>query len=152
MLGPAIDPIRMLRPRRKVMGISAILLPFEPGGEIYWAGFRAHVLRTAEAGLTPAVNMDTGYVNLLDDATHLQVLAHTRPALGGRPFVAGAFVKDQPSSPFDRDAYLRQVDPILSHGGTPVLFQSYGLTGQGNAELLASYAELGRHCGRFIGF
>jgi hypothetical protein len=96
--------------------------------------------------------MDTGYVNLLDDATRVQVLEQTRRVLAGRPFVAGAFVADQPGSRFDRDAYLRQIEPITARGGTPVLFQSYGLTGQADADLVASYAEMGRHCDRFIGF
>src|SRR5712691_1653313 len=125
-----LDPIRMLRPRRRIMGISAILLPFAADGTIDWPAFAAHVLRTAEAGLTPAVNMDTGYVNLLDDATRVQVLEHTRQALGSAPFVAGAFVADQPGSRFDRAAYLRQIEPITTRGGTPVLFPSHGLTAQ----------------------
>ena len=65
-----IDPIRLLRPHRPIEGISAILLPFlDDLGTIDWPGFRAHVERTAALGLLPAVNMDTGYVNLLDDAT-----------------------------------------------------------------------------------
>ena len=63
-----IDPLMMIVPRRKITGISAILLPFTPAGEVDWPSFDAHVLRTSDAGLTPAVNMDTGYVNLLDDA------------------------------------------------------------------------------------
>ena len=36
MPADAIDPITMLRPRRKIAGISAILLPFTPGGDIDW--------------------------------------------------------------------------------------------------------------------
>ncbi len=148
----SIDPIAMLRPRRAITGISAILLPFTSDGGIDWPAFTAHVQRTAAAGLTPAVNMDTGYVNLLDEATKRQVLEYTRSALGNGPFVAGAFLLDQPGSRFDRDGYFRQMDAILRQGGTPVIFQSYGLTGQGDSELLASYAALGRHCDRFIGF
>ena len=52
--------------------------------------------RTAAAGLTPAVNMDTGYVNLLDGSTIRRVLEETRATLGGGEFVAGAFVGDRP--------------------------------------------------------
>ena len=67
--GSPIDPIRLIRPRRKIEGISAVLLPFlDDRGTIDWPGFRAHVARTADAGLVPAVNMDTGHVNQLDDA------------------------------------------------------------------------------------
>ncbi|HSQ55027.1 MAG TPA: dihydrodipicolinate synthase family protein, partial [Gemmata sp.] len=80
---PAIDPIAMLRPRRKVEGISAILLPFTSSGDIDWPGFAAHCIRTAEAGLMPAVNMDTGFGNLLTREERLRVLWTTRSALGG---------------------------------------------------------------------
>jgi dihydrodipicolinate synthase/N-acetylneuraminate lyase len=148
----AIDPIGLLRPRRRITGMSAILLPFTADGDIDWPAFAAHAARTADAGLTPAVNMDTGYVHLLDDATRVQVLARTREALAGRPFVAGAFVADRPGDRFDRDAHLRQIEPIVAHVGTPVIFQSYGLTGQADDDIVAAYAELGRHCDRFIGF
>ncbi|ODU01197.1 MAG: dihydrodipicolinate synthase family protein [Planctomycetes bacterium SCN 63-9] len=148
----SLDPIAMIVPRRRITGMSAILLPFDPGGGIDWPAFRAHVLRTADAGLTPAVNMDTGYVNLLDDATRIQVLDQTRDVLAGRPFVAGAFVGDAPGSRFDRDAYLKRVAPIEDRGGIPVIFQSYGLTGQDDDAIVESYAELGRSCDRFIGF
>ncbi len=152
MAAVSINPIAQLRPGRTITGLSAILLPFTSDGAIDWPGFTAHVQRTATAGLTPAVNMDTGYVNLLDGATKRQVLERTRAALGNGPFVAGAFLLDQPGARFDRDGYLREIEMITRLGGTPVLFQSYGLTGQGDAELLAAYAELGRHCDRFIGF
>jgi dihydrodipicolinate synthase/N-acetylneuraminate lyase len=152
MLQASLDPLRLIRPRRHITGFSAILLPFAQDGSIDWPAFRAHVLRTAEAGLTPAVNMDTGYVHLLDDATRLQVLEQTRQVLEGRPFVAGAFVGDQPGSRFDRDAYLRQIEPIQTHGGTPVLFQSFGLTGLADDDLVAAYGGLGRYCKRFIAF
>jgi dihydrodipicolinate synthase/N-acetylneuraminate lyase len=152
MATPAIDPVRLLRPRRKITGISAILLPFTPSGEIDWASFAAHCVRTAEAGLTPAVNMDTGFVNLLDEPTKLAVLDRTRAALGGRPFVAGAFVADRPGAPFDLNGYADAVEQIEKRGGTPVVFQSFGLTALPDAELIAAYEQIGRRCGGFIGF
>src|SRR5262249_22871418 len=79
-------------------------------------------------------------------------LDRTHVALDGRPFVAGAFVADRPGDRFDRDAYLRQTEPILARGGTPVLFQSHGLTESADADVVAAYAELARHCRPFIGF
>src|SRR5579864_1312644 len=100
----AIDPLKLLRPGRKPMGISAVLLPFTVDGEVDWPGFLAHVRRTADAGLTPAVNMDTGYGNLLDDGTRRQVLRETRSSLGQRDFVAGAFVSDRPGDAYSLDA------------------------------------------------
>ena len=54
-----------IRYQRKITGMSAILLPLLSESEIDWKGFRDHVLRTANAGLIPAVNMDTGYGNLI---------------------------------------------------------------------------------------
>jgi dihydrodipicolinate synthase/N-acetylneuraminate lyase len=142
----------MLRPRRVITGMSAILLPFTADGGIDWPGFDAHVTRTADAGLIPAVNMDTGFGNLLDEPTKAAALDRTRRVLGGKPFVAGAFVKDAPGATFDPDAYRRAVGAIVERGGTPVLFQSYGLTSLPDAALIAAYEEIGRHCDGFIGF
>ena len=147
-----LDPTRMLRPRRAITGISAILLPFTESGDVDWPGFAAHVVRTAEAGLTPAVNMDTGYGNLLSRDERVAVLDATRSALGGRPFVAGAIVVDRPGVKFDLAAYQRELAPVVVRGGTPVICQSYGLTGLPDAELIAAYEALGRDCDGFIGF
>ena len=94
-----------VRPRRAITGMSAILLPFVADGAIDWAAFEAHVVRTAEAGLVPAVNMDTGYVQLLDERTVTEVLDRTAALTGGR-FVAGAFVPDSPGDPHDDAALL----------------------------------------------
>ena len=147
------DPISRLRPRRRIEGNSAILLPFLANGDVDWAGFAAHVRRTAQAGLIPAVNMDTGYVNLIDDATKRRALEMTRAELGvGRSYVAGAFVGDQPGAPFNFDAYARQMEMIQKCGGTPVIFQSYGLTQQSDDRIVTAYARLGTIADRFVGF
>jgi hypothetical protein len=98
------------------------------------------------------VNMDTGFGNLLDEPTSRAVLDHTRTALGGRPFVAGAFVDDRPGAAFDRDAYARAIEPITARGGTPVIFQSHGLSGLPDAELIDAYEQIGRHTNGFIAF
>ena len=148
----AINPIEMLCPRRKITGISAILLPFTSGGDIDWPAFSAHVSRTARAGLTPAVNMDTGYVHLLDERLRKTVLRQTRETLGNGHFVAGAFVTDRVGDAFQLDPYLREMEAIHSEGGTAVLFQSFGLTAQDDSGLIDSYTQLARHCDRFIGF
>ncbi len=146
------DPIDLLRPRRKITGISAILLPFTEAGDVDWDSFCAHVARTADAGLMPAVNMDTGYANLIDEETRQAVLARTMEALAGRPFAAGAFVGDQPGSAFNASAYLSQIERIQHYGGTPIIFQSYGLTGQHKDDLLAAYTLMGDACPAFIAF
>lgn len=142
----------LLRPRRQIVGMSAILLPFTDDGGIDWDGFTGHVTRTARAGLTPAVNMDTGYAHLLDEPMRQAVLRRTRDALGGGEFVAGAFVGDRPGDAWDVDAYRRQIASIQEHGGTPIVFQSYGLTEQPPEAIVGSYAQLGRDCPRFLAF
>jgi dihydrodipicolinate synthase/N-acetylneuraminate lyase len=147
-----VDPFPLLRPRRKPVGMSAVLIPFESGGGVDWAGFRAHLARTAAAGLTPAVNMDTGYVNLLDDPTRRRVLAETRATLGGATFVAGAFVADRPGGALDLDTYRRALDVIQGHGGTPIIFQSHGLVALPRDRLLDAYRALGRDCPRYFAF
>lgn len=148
-----MNPIAMLRPRRKITGISAMLLPFlSEQGDVDWPAFEAHLTRTANAGLIPAVNMDTGYVNLIDHALQDAVLERTQAILGSTPFVAGAFVADTPGSKFDRNGYARRFAAIQEHGGTPIVFQSFGLTQQPGPEIVASYAVLARYADRFLGF
>lgn len=148
----SLDPLTMLKPRRKVTGISAVLLPFHENGEVDWSAFETHVARTAGAGLTPAVNMDTGYVNLIDHVTQDEALCRTRAVLGGGPFVAGAFVDDREGDRFSFDGYAERMQAIQSQGGTPVIFQSYGLTRQAGPEIVRSYERLGGVCDRLIGF
>lgn len=140
------------KPRRQLFGASAILLPFEASGEIDWAAFEAHVARTAAAGLTPAVNMDTGYAHLLSDEQRVAVLDRTQQILSGGSFYAGTVVGDQLESPFDLLAYTTEAEKISSRCGTPVVFQSYGLTSGDDAQIVERYAQIGESCGEFIGF
>lgn len=141
-----------LRPNRRITGMSAVLLPFVSPGEIDWQSFDQHVTRTCEAGLIPAVNMDTGYVHLLDDASRLEVLKRTQAITSGNMFVAGAFVKDSPGSRFALENYVLRIDEIQNHGGTPVIFQSFGLTQQADPEIVESYRQIANKCDRFVGF
>ncbi len=147
-----IDPNSLIQRYRKVTGISAILLPFTETDEIDWKSFDQHVERTVEAGLIPAVNMDTGYVNLIDQPMRDQVLQRTSEILGGTQFVAGAFVADHDGVPFQRDAYLKQMMAIQKRGGIPIVFQSYGLTRQPGPEIISSYQQLAEASDRFLGF
>ncbi len=147
-----IDPVPLIRPRRTITGISAILLPMLEGGEVDWPGFEAHLSRTLQAGLTPAVNMDTGYAHLIDDATRLEVLRRTQVIASGRSFVAGVFVGDRTGDPLDRDRYRAGIDQVSSHDGTPILFQSFGLTELADDEIVAAYEALTSDCDRFLAF
>jgi dihydrodipicolinate synthase/N-acetylneuraminate lyase len=130
------------RPRtpRKVHGISAALLPFESDGRIAVDAFKKHLLATQKSGLQNAVNMDTGYVNLLTDAEKLQVLQWTREALGPNvPFVAGAYIEGQ-TGPLV-ELYRKQIDAIVAFGGTPILFQTSRLHGKSNKEKAEIYQQ-----------
>ncbi len=82
------------KPRRKVQGIAAALLPYEADGRIAVDAFSQQLTSIHRAGLMNAVNMDTGYVNYLSDAEKQEVLNWTREVLGkGIPFVAGAYIE-----------------------------------------------------------
>jgi hypothetical protein len=96
--------------------------------------------------------MDTGYGNLIDDATKRRALEITQAECAGRSCVAGAFVGDQPGAAFDFDTYARQMEMIQQYGGTPVIFQSYGLTQQTDDAIVAAYGKLGTVSERFVGF
>ncbi|MEZ6097206.1 MAG: hypothetical protein R3C03_23785 [Pirellulaceae bacterium] len=92
--------------------MSAILLPFQTNGEIDWLGFHQHVERTRDAGLTPAINMDTGYGPLIDPPTRHKALSIANDIMAGEPFIAGAFVPDQPGDCFQRKNTF--VEPMRS--------------------------------------
>ena len=110
------ETIQQIKPHRQITGMSAVLLPFTDAGDVDWSGFDLHVRRTLEAGLQPAVNMDTGYINLIDRGTLLEVLRRTASIASGSPFVAGAFVADAPGSAFNLPAYAAAIEQIQQVG------------------------------------
>jgi dihydrodipicolinate synthase/N-acetylneuraminate lyase len=123
------SPFDRPRVHRKVQGISAALLPFERDGRVAVEAFQKHLLATQKAGLTNAVNMDTGYVNFLSETEKRNVLNWTSEALGkGVPFVAGAYIEGQDGSV--PALYRRQMDAIVEFNGTPILFQTSQLHGK----------------------
>ena len=124
---------------RPVTGMAAVLLPFTERGDIAEDAFAACLTETVAAGLTPAVNMDTGYVNLLTDSEKARVLALTRQALGGKPFVAGAYVEGQDGDV--TDLYRREIARIAEHGGTPIFFQTSRLHDVPPSRLVDVYAQ-----------
>jgi hypothetical protein len=151
-----------LKPHRKIIGMSAILLPFvstrpdapidDASFEVDWDGFTGHVKRTAGAGLTPAVNMDTGYGNLIPASVKSRVLTETAAIMDGKPFIAGAFVKDRRGDAFAFNQYCWEIEKIKEAGGTPIIFQSFGLTQQDDSGIVDSYARIGEFAGEFYGF
>lgn len=140
-----------LRLRRAVTGMSAILLPVTTEGAPDWDGFAGHVERTHAVGLTPAVNMDTGYAQLIDDATRARALALAGSLTHGS-FVAGAFVADDDGDPFDLDAHVAAMAQVRDAGGTPVVFPSHGLNALDGRRWVAAHEAMAEHVDRFIGF
>ena len=149
------DPIALVRPRRVIRGISAVLLPCTASGAIDWDSFAAHVARTAAAGIVPAVNMDTGYVQLLDDATRRRVLEVARSVLGPArdgDLVAGCCVVDRPGDPFAEHHHLGEAEPVVAAGATPVLFPSFGLNAGDETAVVGRLVRLAARLPEFIGF
>jgi dihydrodipicolinate synthase/N-acetylneuraminate lyase len=148
--------LQNIQPKSKIEGISAVLLPFHPDGQIDLEGFAAHLECTWAAGLMPAVNMDTGYVNLISRPERAQILEISRSLAEGRPFVAGAFIEDV-ASPTGSKAdlvrlYRRETDAVQAHGGTPILFQCTALKALPDDEVIAVYRQTAESCGRLLVF
>jgi dihydrodipicolinate synthase/N-acetylneuraminate lyase len=127
-----------LRPGRTITGMSAVLLPFTDDGDVDWPGFDAHVERTAAAGLVPAVNMDTGYAHLIDDATRAHVLKRAASVVAGGPLVAGAF-----------DVAGAVAAAEAGAGATPIVVPSDATA---ERPVLDLYGEVAARVDRFYGF
>lgn len=145
------QPIPRLRPGRRIRGMSAMLLPHDEDGGVDWLGFERHLRRTVDAGLTPAVNMDTGYVDLLAPETRIRVLDTARE-IAGRNFVAGAQIADQPGDRFDAERMRSEMEKIQKRGGVPVVFPCHGLAALSEAEWLEAHRGLATDIDQFLGF
>ena len=135
---------------RTIYGASAVLLPFLPDGSVDHAGFEAHLQRTVDAGLVPAVNMDTGFGPVLTPAERTGFLQVARAL--GTPFIAGAHVTDQPGDPVDLAAYAAAMTEIAAHGGTPIVFPSHGLSAVDDDALVEAHRTLAGAVDEYLGF
>ncbi|HUY12349.1 MAG TPA: dihydrodipicolinate synthase family protein [Terriglobia bacterium] len=138
-------------PGRKIQGISAVLLPFDGQGRIDEQSFRKHARRTADAGLRLAVNMDTGYIDLLTAGQKRMVLEWTQETLSGKDwFAAGALPLEsgQPAG----IVYARECAAISERGGVPVIFPSAKLAGLDDAQLIGVFGEVAAAAPRFLAF
>jgi dihydrodipicolinate synthase/N-acetylneuraminate lyase len=153
--GPTAVPPQ--RPGRTVVGMSAVLLPYDEAGEVDWAALAAGVERTAAAGLVPAVNMDTGYGPVLDPATRSRVLEVAAATLaGGEPvpgwgFVAGAHV-DSDGAQFDVRAHRAALAAVADAGGVPIVFPSAGFAALPESEVAAAHAAVADAVDRLLAF
>jgi dihydrodipicolinate synthase/N-acetylneuraminate lyase len=144
--------IERQKPRRKVQGMAAALLPYEPDGRVAVDAFVKQLTSTHRAGLMNAVNMDTGYVNYLSGTEKQDVLNWTRQALGkGIPFVAGAYIEHDAGDDLVM-LYRRQVDTIVRFEGIPILFQTARLHGKSPARIAEVYRHICRDYPHVLAF
>jgi len=129
-----------LEPGRTIDAASAVLLPYTTDRAIDWHAFEQHLARTADAGIVPAVNMDTGFGPQLSPAERTSVLTRTARIMRGRRFIAGAGIFGQNAS--HADAYRAAVDEIATCGGVPIIFQSPWLSAKRDAALAAAYRSM----------
>jgi 4-hydroxy-tetrahydrodipicolinate synthase len=116
-------------------------LPYQANGQVDVESFQRHLASTHHVNLINAVNMDTGYVNLLSEIEKRDILAWTRDALGkGVMFVAGAYIENQPGDVVA--LYRQQLDLIVGFGAQPILFQTARLHGKSTKEKIATYEEI----------
>ena len=144
--------LKRQKPRRKVQGIAAALLPYETDGRVAVDAFAKQLVSTNRAGLMNAVNMDTGYVNYLSDAEKEEVLDWTRQALGrGVPFVAGAYIEHLAGNDIVA-LYRGQIDSIIRFDGIPILFQTARLHGKPPARIAEIYRDICRDYPHVLAF
>ncbi|MCU0710170.1 MAG: DUF993 family protein, partial [Pirellula sp.] len=121
---------------------AAAYLPWKPVGMLDFDSY-ARVLESIwGCGLIPAVNMDTGFVNLLTESQRLEVLHFASSLAQGRELVAGAYVGDLAG---DCQAhYKAQFETIATAGAVPIVFQCTDLVRRPNPDILNVYRELGK--------
>jgi dihydrodipicolinate synthase/N-acetylneuraminate lyase len=139
-----------LKPRRRIEGISAVLLPFRPDGQFDLEKFAKLVECTWAAGLTPAVNMDTGYTNLLSRDQRTEILGLVNSLARGRKFVAGAFIQGEDGDPVR--LYRRECNAIYCAGGLPILFPCSALKPLFGSQLVEVFRGVAAECDEFLGF
>jgi 4-hydroxy-tetrahydrodipicolinate synthase len=106
--------------------------------------------RTRKAGLDVAVNMDTGFGDLLSEPEREAVLDATRATLGdGVPFYAGAF-GGEGADPVA--GYRRSIDAIEQRGAIPVVVQCRAMQGLGAGDKVTLYARILEGVERAVAF
>ncbi|MFY8052556.1 MAG: dihydrodipicolinate synthase family protein [Armatimonadaceae bacterium] len=124
---------------RRITGMSAMLLPFEADGSIAFKAYRQLLRDTVNAGLTPAVNMDTGYANLISPDDKRAILELTQAELGGHPFIAGVFIEGGTGDVATE--YRAGIREVTRYGATPILFQTSRTHGMSPSALAQTYRD-----------
>ena len=136
--------------RRRIHGAAAVLLPHRPDGAPDVDAFAALVAYVARQGLTPAINMDTGYGELLTPDQRRELLRRAADVLSGREFIAGVYVDSQSADL--GEAYRRGADAVRELGGTPILFPCARLKSMEPAEQRAVFRRIAAGGGPLLAF
>lgn len=139
-----------IRTRRTIEGISSVLLPFKADGAIDFDSFAENVLRTSDAGLTPAINIEYGLAERLTSTERSEVLDLVRDVMVARPFVAGANIDDPDGN--IRYQYRDAVAEVVHNGGLPLIMPSAGLAGLDDADWLALFGSLAEDVTALLAF
>jgi hypothetical protein len=116
---PLTLALRHLTPDRSVQGAAALPVWAGPSGTLDLGGLAARLEATFAAGLTPAVNLFAGSVDLLGLDDRIDVLSTAAGVARGRRFIAGTWPADDAAPLAVR--YGRAVDVVARQGGTPLL-------------------------------
>jgi len=127
-----------------------VLLPLGTDGRCALGAWDELLERTWRAGLTPAVNMDTGYVSHLSSMERADILRRAGAQARGRRFVAGAYIEGGPGDPLA--LYLREVAAVRAAGGIPILFPSTSLKAMARPQLIDVYRRVAAEAGELWAF
>jgi dihydrodipicolinate synthase/N-acetylneuraminate lyase len=136
--------------RRPIRGASAVLLPLAADGRIDRDSWRAHMARTLDAGLVPAVNMDTGFGPYLSPAERTDLLGEA--VAMGSEVIAGVHLDDAPGDPLDVDALVAATVRVADAGALPILFPCFGIASASDEQLVEVHRRIGAHVDRFLAF
>jgi dihydrodipicolinate synthase/N-acetylneuraminate lyase len=136
-----------LRPRRP-HGIAAALLPYGPSGGIDWAAFERHLVRIRDAGLDPAVNLDTGFGDWLTPPEREAALDVARAALGPEARIYAGVWADAAPSP--EEGYARALAAVERRGAIGVIVQCPAMQGMAPQEKQRLYAAIAARAERGV--
>jgi dihydrodipicolinate synthase/N-acetylneuraminate lyase len=139
-----------VRERRRIRGASAVLMPLSPDGEPDWPQFEAHLSRTVDAGLVPALNMDTGFGPVLTRAQRDEVLRIGRTVTD--ELIAGVHVDDRPGDDVDEPTVLAAVESVAATGALPIVFPFHGMARLDDAAVVELHARIGSVVDRYLAF
>lgn len=149
-MNPSDLPLIPFKTCREIHGICAAYLPWKPVGKVDFDSFAKVLDAIWDSGLTPAVNMDTGFANLLSEPQRWEVLRFAKAMSLDRPMVSGVFVNDRPGDCVSH--YLSQVDAIAAMGAMPILFQCRDLVRRPEPDIVRIYEQIGKLGVDFLAF